>query len=400
VTPDTQLSPDGRPPSTAAETSGNADLAFMAEALRLAASTPMRPWPNPPVGAVVVRDGHVVGRGAHRGAGSPHAETLALQEAGDKARGATLYVTLEPCNHTGRTPPCAPQVAESGVTHVVVAMRDPNPQVRGGGCRYLRERGLQVVIGPGAAQALEMCWPFVATGGFTRPFVELKTAVSLDGRFAPPPQRRTGTGPVYLTAETARRAVHVRRRWSDAVVVGEGTARADRPLLDGRLADGQPGVPAAEPMAVCLDTDLSCTGGLGRVPFLIVAGEAARRSPNLERIAAQGGEVLFCREQGGRLDLGAALKAMHAHGLHTLLFEGGPRLSAALLGAGLVDRWRQFVAPVLLGEGAGWPDWAPAAAPNAGQDAFTLTRCEAIGPDAMFVHDRLPFAAKLDQVAR
>ena len=396
MTPDRLHSPDAAPPTAAPD----ADAAFRAEALRLAASTPSRPWPNPPVGAVVVREGRVIGRGAHRGAGTPHAETIALQEAGEKARGATLYVTLEPCNHAGRTPPCAPVVAESGVTRVVVAMRDPNPQVRGGGCRYLRERGLHVTIGPGASEALEMCWPFVVTDGFTRPFVELKTAVSLDGRFAPPPASRTGTGPVYLTAEVARRVVHVRRRWSDAVVVGEGTARADRPLLDGRLADGRPGVPAAEPMAVCLDTDLSCTGGLGRVPFLIVAGEAARRSPNLERIAAQGGEVLFCREAGGRLDLRAALAAMHAHGLHTLLFEGGPRLSAALLGEGLVDRWRQFVAPVLLGEGAGWPDWAPAAGAAGGAQGFTLTSCETVGRDAMLVHDRLPFAAKLDQVGR
>lgn len=371
------------------------DAAFMAEALRLAASVPVRPWPNPPVGAVVVRDGRIVGRGAHRGPGTPHAEIVALAEAGDQARGATLYVTLEPCNHTGRTPPCAPAVAASGITHVIVAMRDPNPLVKGGGCRFLREHGLEVRIGAGAAAALDLVWPFAVTDGFQRPFVELKSAVSLDGRFAPPAAARNVAAPVYLTGEPARRLVHERRRWSDAVVIGEGTARADRPRLDGRLADGRPGVPAAEPVAVCLDTDLSWSGGLGRAPFLVVAGENARRSPNLEAVAAAGGEVVFCREQDGRLDLRAALAALRARGLCALLFEGGPALSAALLAAGVVDRWRQFVAPVVLGDGVGWTAAPPPAAPG-----FTLTRCEAVAGDAMLVHDRTPFAARLDQVSR
>ena len=375
--------------------SPSADDAFMAEALRLAADIPVRPWPNPPVGAVVVRDGRIVGSGAHRGPGTPHAEVLALAEAGERARGATLYVTLEPCNHTGRTPPCAPAVAASGVTRVVVAMRDPNPQVKGGGCRFLREHGLVVHIGTGAAAALELAWPFAATDGFQRPFVELKSAVSLDGRFAPPPAARADRAPVYLTGEAARRLVHARRRWSDAVVIGEGTARADRPRLDGRLADGLPGVPGAEPVAVCLDTDLSWSGGLGRAPFLVLAGENARRSPNLEAVSAAGGEVVFCREHDGRLDLVAALGALRARGLQALLFEGGPSLSAALLAAGVVDRWRQFVAPVVLGDGVGWGAATPPAAPG-----FTLTRCEAVAGDAMLVHDRAPFAARLDQVSR
>jgi diaminohydroxyphosphoribosylaminopyrimidine deaminase/5-amino-6-(5-phosphoribosylamino)uracil reductase len=373
----------------------------MQEALRLAASPPSRPWPNPPVGAVVVRNGRVVGRGAHHGPGTPHAETVALAAAGGQACGATLYVTLEPCNHAGRTPPCAPTVAASGITRVVVAMRDPNPQVTGGGCRYLRERGLSVALGVGAAEALDLVWPFVVTDGFRRPFVELKTAVSLDGRFAPPAARRTGTAPVYLTKTEARRLVHRRRRWSDAVIVGEGTARADRPRLDGRLAEGLPGAPAVEPVAVCLDSDLSWSGGLGRTPFLVVAGQSARQSPNLDAVTAAGGEILHCREHEGRLDLGAALAALHARGLCALLFEGGPTLSAALLRSGLVDRWRQFIAPIVLGDGVAWPPLFDAAADQAPVAAgFTLTRCESVGPDAMLVHDRTSFAAKLDQVSR
>ncbi len=390
--------------------SPDADAAFMTEALSLAASPPSRPWPNPPVGAVVVKNGRVVGRGAHHGPGTPHAETMALAAAGGQASGATLFVTLEPCNHVGRTQPCAPAVAESGVTRVVVAMRDPNPQVKGGGCRYLRERGLVVTIGVGAAEALELVWPFAVTDGFQRPFVELKTAVSLDGRFAPPAAQRNGTAPAYLTMTEARRLVHCRRRWSDAVIVGEGTARADRPRLDGRLAEGLPGVPSDEPVAVCLDTDLSWSGGLGRTPFLVVAGEGARHSPNLAAVTASGGEVLYCREHEGRLDLRAALAALHARGLGTLLFEGGPELSAALLRHGLVDRWRQFVAPIVLGDGVGWPPVLAAASVTDGRAAaltgapgasiFTLTRCESVGRDAMLVHDRTSFAAKLGQVSR
>ena len=157
----------------------------MSEALRLAALVEHRPWPNPPVGAIVVRDGEVVGRGAHQGPGTAHAEVLALREAGARARGATLYCTLEPCNHQGRTPPCTPAVVASGVSRVVVAMRDPNPKVAGGGLERLLDAGIGITLGVCADDALELVWPFVATGAFRRPFVWLKTATSLDGRFAP-----------------------------------------------------------------------------------------------------------------------------------------------------------------------------------------------------------------------
>ena len=188
------------------------DGRWMDEALALARGAASRTWPNPPVGAVVVRDGVVVGRGAHEGAGTPHAEPIALAEAGDRARGATLYVTLEPCNHQGRTPPCAPAVAASGVTRVVVAMRDPNPAVIGGGCRHLRDRGIRVDCGLRAAAALDLVWPFVTTDNFARPYVELKTAHSLDGWFAPDAVLRESDAPFYLTGEVARHDVHRRRR--------------------------------------------------------------------------------------------------------------------------------------------------------------------------------------------
>ncbi|MBK7702971.1 MAG: bifunctional diaminohydroxyphosphoribosylaminopyrimidine deaminase/5-amino-6-(5-phosphoribosylamino)uracil reductase RibD [bacterium] len=170
------------------------DTEFMAEAHRVAQRLPRRPWPNPPVGAVVVRDGEIVGRGAHHGPGADHAEIVALRESGDAARGATLYVTLEPCNHQGRTPPCAPRVAGSGVVRVVVGARDPNPQVAGGGLDLLRAAGIDVTLGVLGRGCLELIWPYVVTEAFSRPFVTLKTATTLDGRFAPPGAPAGGPG--------------------------------------------------------------------------------------------------------------------------------------------------------------------------------------------------------------
>ena len=246
------------------------DIRFMIEALRLAARLPGRPWPNPPVGAVVVRDGEIVGRGAHQGAGTAHAERVALAEAGDRARGATLYVTLEPCNHRGRTEACAPLVTDSGVARLVVGVADPNPGVPGGGLATAAAAAIAVEVGVCGRECLEMIWPFAASEAFARPFVLPKTAVSLDGRFAPPPARDLDGAPFYLTGEAARADVHRLRRWCDVVLVGEGTARADRPRLDGRLAGDD--CPAADPLAGWVDSDLSLDVDGGRAPDLICAG--------------------------------------------------------------------------------------------------------------------------------
>lgn len=366
----------------------------MAEALGLAASIPRRPWPNPPVGAVIVKDGRIVGRGAHQGAGGQHAEPQALAEAGAAARGATLYVTLEPCNHTGRTAPCAPEIAASGVRRVVVAMRDPNPAVVGGGCRYLRDRGIEVTLGVAARDALELVWPFAATENFTRVYVELKTALSLDGRFAPPAATRREPAPVYLTGSGARMLVHRRRRWCDLVLVGEGTVRADRPRLDGRLAAAHRDVPAEEPLAGYVDTDLSWAQGLDRDRYLVFAGESARGAANIPRIEADGGEIVFCAEREGRVDPRGIVNAAAERDLLTIMVEGGPRLATAFLATGLVDRWLQFTAPTVLGAGVGWP-------PDAGvlsSSPFHLTRQSPLGPDLLAVWDRVDFAALLDRV--
>ena len=368
------------------------DRRFMALALDMARAIPVRPWPNPPVGAVVVAGGRVVGAGAHHGPGTPHAEQAALDQAGAAAAGATLYVTLEPCNHTGRTPPCAPAVAAAGIRRAVVAMRDPNPRVTGGGCRFLRECGLEVTCGVLAADALDLVWPFVATGNFARPYVELKTAQSLDGCFAPDPGGRDGPVPHYLTGEDSRREVHRRRCWMDAVLVGEGTARADRPRLDTRLAAAAADGPRSAPKRGYLDTDLSFAEGLAGSPFLVIAGSGAASSGRIAALTARGAEIIFVAEQGGHTDPAAVIKGLQAAGVNTLMIEGGPRLAAAFLASGLVDRWCLYTAPVFLGRGIRWPD-SPA-----GSQGFSLSRVERIGQDTLSVYDRRNFNGALQEV--
>ena len=372
------------------------DRCLMAEAVALARSARSRTWPNPPVGAVVVKDGVIVGRGAHEGPGKPHAEPVALAEAGEASRGATLYVTLEPCNHEGRTPPCAPVVAASGVTRVVVAIRDPNPSVIGGGCRYLRDRGLDVTCGVLAEEALELIWPFVATDNFTHGYVELKTAHSLDGWFAPPAAGRVETTPVFLSGEAARKDVHRRRRCLDLILVGEETVRADRPRLDGRLAAGRTDVPDSDPMAGYVDTDLSWAGGFDRDHYVVFAGVSASESANRSVIEADGGEILFCRESAGRVDPAALCETAVLRDLLTVMVEGGPRLAASFLNAGRIDRWVRYLAPVILGDGVGWPGGSQI--PEVRSRDFSLTRHERVGDDLMVIHDRRNFADVLAAV--
>lgn len=373
----------------------SADQAFMAQAVDLARGTAGRTWPNPPVGALVVKNGKVVGRGRHEGPGHAHAEPAALAEAGEAARGATLYVTLEPCNHQGRTPPCAPAVLEAGIRRLVVAMRDPNPDVAGGGCRWLRERGLQVEWGVGAAEALELVWPFAATENFRRPWVLLKTATSLDGRFAPVPAAGAEPAPIYLTSEAARRHVHRWRRRVDLVLVGEGTVRADRPRLDGRLAADDPLVPGTDPVPGYVDSDLSWTGGMSADRYLVFTGKEAAEA-GADPITADGGEIVPCATAGDHVDPAALLAGLADRGVHTVMVEGGPRLAAAFLSAGLVDRWLRYEAPVVLGGGVDWPDTFPPA--RQGDPAFSLTRSLRVGRDLLTVLDRQDFTAMLARV--
>jgi diaminohydroxyphosphoribosylaminopyrimidine deaminase/5-amino-6-(5-phosphoribosylamino)uracil reductase len=338
----------------------------------------------------VVKDGEVVGRGAHHGAGLPHAEWVALREAGEKAHGATLYLTLEPCNHHGRTPPCTEAVLRAGVARVVIGIRDPNPRVKGGGMDRLLGDGVEVTLGVDAAACLELVWPFVVTAGFARPYVELKTAVSLDGRLGP--RRRPAAaapGPAYLTGEAARREVHVRRRWLDLVLVGRETAAADRPRLDTRLAPLDAACPSAEPLGGYVDTRLALTAGLRRERGLVFCAQDAPGEP------PAGFEAVRCPAGPGGIAPAAMLEAAAARQIRTVLLEGGPRLAASFLAAGLVDRWTQYTAPVVLGEGVSWPAGFAAAG-----GSFTLTRSEPVADDLRTTWDRLDFAATLQRLRR
>ncbi len=368
----------------------------MSAALAQAQRLDNRTWPNPPVGAVVVKDGTIVGRGCHLGPGQLHAEPVALADAGELARGATLYVTLEPCNHTGRTGPCTKAVIDSGVARVVIGIRDPNPSVKGGGARYLRERGLEVDIGVLPESCLELIWPFVATKNFSRVYVELKTATSLDGRFAPDPELRAAAQPFYLTGEASRCDVHRRRRRVDLVLVGEGTVVADRPRLDGRLACEDQDVPKNDPMPGYVDTDLSWQGGFARDNYVVFAGDSYRDSVARKAIEKDGGKILFCREENGRVDPKSLLNVAATHDFLTMMVEGGPTLAGALLGAGLVDRWISYLAPVVLGRGITWnEDFSGTSLPDRG---LSLTRLDQLDKDLLFIHDRINFAGTLARV--
>lgn len=373
------------------------DQRFMKEALALARTLPSRTWPNPPVGALVVKDGLVVGRGCHFGPGRPHAEIMALQSAGDQARGATLYVTLEPCNHQGRTPACAPRVTAAGITRVVGAMRDPNPTVAGGGFAWLHDQGVEVYCGVLAGEALDLVWPFIVSENFARPFVELKTATSSDGFFAPAAHKGNEGRPFYLTGEQALTDVHKRRRWVDLVLVGAGTARADRPRLDGRRVLGRTDLPQVEPQAGYLDTDRSWDGGLDRDSYLVFAGESAAGKAHSRSLGTDGGCVIGCSQRDGKIDLPDLLRRLPGLDVHVLMVEGGPRLAASFLKAGLVDRWVRYEAPVAVQDGVGWPAGESGLEPRL--LGFTRTRSAALGSDQVTIWDRNDFAATLGRVA-
>ena len=375
------------------------DAPFMAEALRLARRIPRRPWPNPPVGALVIRDRVIVGRGAHMGAGTPHAEVLALEEAGRRARGATLYCTLEPCNHAGRTPPCAPRVVESGVSTVVIGVADPNPTVAGGGLALIRGAGINVRIGAMGEAALDLIWPFACTGAFARPFVLLKTACSLDGCFSAGLGASTERGvPAYLTGIEARRDVHRLRRWSDLVLVGERTVATDRPRLNGRLVGEEDECPSAEPVPAYADTDLSFEGDWPQERFVVFAGKRRAPQPSRERLTRRGGSVVLCDERDGHVAPEALLDEAHARGDRAVLLEGGPTLAAGFLERGLVDRWVHYVAPVVVGKGVRWPERVGThGVPGQGR-CFHLTSLSQLGSDVRMVFDRISFREVLESL--
>lgn len=316
--------------------------------------------PNPAVGCVIVSaDGRVMGRGWTQAGGRPHAETVALGQAGEAARGATAYVTLEPCAHFGQTPPCADALISAGVARVVAAVEDPDPRVKGQGFEELRAAGLEVVVGVLEREAAALNAGFFLRVTQDRPLVTLKIAQSKDGKTI----RKTGGK--WITGEEARRFGHLLRAKHDAILIGIGTVLADDPELTCRL----PGLEARSPQRIVLDTQL-------RLPTRSKLAATARQVPVLVMTAAQGGDALraqgveiegVAKSESGGLNLGAVLRQLARRGITRLLVEGGATVAAAFLEADLVDRLEIFTAPLELGDnGEGEIEGLTAVAAKAG----------------------------------
>lgn len=326
------------------------DTFYMDMALELARAGWGHVSPNPLVGAVVVRDGQVVGRGWHRAYGQAHAEVNALADAGEAARGATIYVTLEPCNHWGRTPPCTKGILEAGIGRVVAAMADPNPGVAGGGNAFLLEHGIPVTCGVREAEARRLIEFFVTFITTRRPFVILKSAATLDGRIA----TRTGDSR-WVTGEESRAHVHWLRHGVDAILVGVGTVLADNPSLTTRLPQGG----GRDPLRVILDSRLSTPPNAtiltqsSDAPTWIAAGPDASLPEAKERRAAleRAGAVILDlpASTSGSVDLDALLVQLGERRITSLLVEGGGRVMQSFLRDGLGNKMMMFYAPRILG---------------------------------------------------
>ena len=322
------------------------DVKFMKLALKEAGKGVGRTSPNPAVGAVIVKNGHIVGKGFHKRAGTPHAEVHALNAAGDQAKNSTLYVTLEPCNHTGRTPPCTKGILKSGIRRVVVGMIDPNPGVAGGGCEFLTARGLDVTSGILKDACEKINRPFIKHITTGLPWVIIKAGVSLDGRIA----ARTGDSG-WITNELSRQEVHRIRNRTDAIMIGIGTALSDDPSLTTRLHAKK----GRDPLRVILDTHLRLSPD---AKMLQLSSNAETwifcgpdpSEPDMHKLKAAGARV---KKVGltpeGHVDIRDVLTELGHSGITSVLVEGGSRIHGALLRSGLADQAYLFVAPIFIG---------------------------------------------------
>jgi diaminohydroxyphosphoribosylaminopyrimidine deaminase/5-amino-6-(5-phosphoribosylamino)uracil reductase len=363
----------------------HADRRFMQLALTLGRRGQGRTHPNPAVGAVVVKDGVVVGRGWTQPGGRPHAEPEALRRAGDAARGATLYVTLEPCSHFGKSPPCADAVIAAGIARVVSAIEDPNPEVAGQGHARLRGAGITVDVGLCADDAMRDHAGHIRRIRDHRPHVILKLAVSADDRIG-----RAGGRPVAITGEASRTRVHLLRAQCDAILVGIGTVLADDPQLTCRL----PGMAARSPVRIVLDRSLRTPGGSRLVhsaretPLWVIASEDAE-APAAMKLGAAGAQVIRIPPTGqAGLDLPAILQALSAKGITRLMVEGGSRVASSFVAAGLVDEVWLLRGPASIGAD-GIP--ALAALPLGAitqSPAFRLRASETLQQDTLTILER------------
>nr|HEV8010903.1 bifunctional diaminohydroxyphosphoribosylaminopyrimidine deaminase/5-amino-6-(5-phosphoribosylamino)uracil reductase RibD [Bradyrhizobium sp.] len=364
-----------------------ADQRFMQLALTLGRRGQGRTWPNPAVGAVAVKDGVIVGRGWTQPGGRPHAEPEALARAGDAARGATLYVTLEPCSHVGKSPPCADAIIAAGIARVVSAIEDPNPEVAGQGHARLRAAGITVDIGLGAMEAARDHAGHFRRIRDKRPHVILKLAVSSDDKIG-----ATGRKPVAISGEAARARVHLLRAQCDAILVGIGTVRADDPLLTCRL----PGMEARSPARVVLDRSLRIPGASrlvhsARETPLWVMTSSLSEAPAAMKLGAAGAQVIRVATTATPpgLDLLAVLHALADKGITRLLVEGGARVASSFVAAGLVDEVWLLRGPDAIGaEGIAALEALPLTSITQ-SPAFRVRASESLQKDTLTIYERI-----------
>ena len=364
-----------------------ADQRFMQLALALGRRGQGRTWPNPAVGAVVVKDGAIVGRGWTQAGGRPHAEPVALAYAGEAARGATLYVTLEPCSHVGKSPPCTDAVIAAGITRVVSAIEDPNPEVAGQGHARLRAAGIAVDIGLGAAEAARDHAGHFRRVRDKRPHVILKLAVSADDKIA-----AAGHKPVAISGEAAKARMHLLRAQCDAILVGIGTVQADDPLLTCRL----PGMEARSPVRVVLDRALRISGASRLVqsaratPLWLMTSSLAE-APAAMKLGASGAQVIRVATTVAPppgLDLLSVLHALAERGITRLLVEGGARVAASLVAAGLVDEFWLLRGPDAIGaDGVAVLNGLPLTSITQ-SPGFRVRASESLDQDTLTVYER------------
>jgi diaminohydroxyphosphoribosylaminopyrimidine deaminase/5-amino-6-(5-phosphoribosylamino)uracil reductase len=366
--------------------SKDADRRFMQLALTLGRRGQGRTWPNPAVGAVVVKDGAIVGRGWTQPGGRPHAEPEALKRAGEAARGATLYATLEPCSHVGKSPPCTDAIIAAGITRVVSAIEDPNPEVAGQGHARLRAAGIAVDVGLGATEAARDHAGHFRRIRDKRPHVILKLAVSSDDKIG-----AAGHKPVAITGEAARTRVHLLRAQCDAILVGIGTILADDPLLTCRL----PGMEARSPVRVVLDRSLRIPGtsrlvhSARHTPLWVMTSDLAE-APAAVKLGAAGAQVIRVATTGSPpgLDLLAALRALAEKGITRLMVEGGSRVASSFVAVGLADEvWLLRGSEAVGAGGIAALDALPLSAITQ-SPGFKVRASESLDKDTLTVYER------------
>jgi diaminohydroxyphosphoribosylaminopyrimidine deaminase/5-amino-6-(5-phosphoribosylamino)uracil reductase len=363
-----------------------ADARFMQLALALGRRGQGRTWPNPAVGAVVVKDGVIVGRGWTQAGGRPHAEPEALKRAGEAARGATLYVTLEPCSHVGKSPPCVDAVIAAGIARVVSAIEDPNPEVAGQGHAKLRAAGIVVDVGLHAAEAARDHAGHFRRIRDHRPHVILKLAVSVDDKIG-----AAGRKPIAITGEAAKTRVHLLRAQCDAILVGIGTVKADDPSLTSRL----PGMEARSPVRVVLDRSLRIPGtsrlvhSARETPLWVMTSDLSEASAAM-KLGAAGAQVIRVAATAtpSGLDLPSVLRALSDKGISRLMVEGGARVASSFVAAGLIDEVWLLRGPDTVGaDGVPALDALPLSALT-GSSAFKLRASESLGRDTLHIYER------------